>query len=146
MAIDVPTRGFVVYAHSIGGEVFYVGHGKPTRPFDLGGRNLLWREAVTRATKYEVAILSHHATKEAANIAEMDAIERLSPRANIRRRRKPRKPRDPTTKQRGPGRTIMGANIVRLLKQGEKPRDIAKRLGCTASAVRYYRKYLRGPK
>jgi hypothetical protein len=55
------------------GEIFYVGLGKPTRPFALSGRNLAWKKVV-ESYGYTIEIVAEGLTKAGAISKEIELI------------------------------------------------------------------------
>lgn len=85
---DAPA-GFLycVYTHSLNGDVFYVGQGKPRRPYDFSSRNHVWNEMVDSREDVEVRIVEWFRTQDDALTAERKLIRELRPRANYSRLR-----------------------------------------------------------
>lgn len=83
MKVDIPADGeYCVYVHRWYDEVFYVGKGRPHRPFSRASRNKLWWER-TKGRMYTVEIVKWFKTDEAACVYERELIFELRPSCNI---------------------------------------------------------------
>lgn len=80
-----PKKLYCVYVHIYNNEIFYVGHGRGQRPFDLGGRNDGWTQFVQQIGCYTIAIVGQYATKNEAFYAEAALIKAAGPRFNMPR-------------------------------------------------------------
>lgn len=77
-----PDARYCVYSHAIDGEVFYIGKGRPIRPFEKQCRNYLWH-AKTKGRGYEIEILGWYDNEQQALDAEADLILMFRPSCNI---------------------------------------------------------------
>src|SRR5262245_26194889 len=69
-------KAYCVYTHADNGTVFYVGKGRPYRPFEASRRNRKWVDFVSTLDTYEVEIVlwmndNAEATKEEARLIRL---------------------------------------------------------------------------
>lgn len=74
---------FCVYAHSINGQVFYVGMGRARRTLEMESRNSIWTGIVKKSDSFDSTILSWYRSSKLARRAEASEIRRLKPIANV---------------------------------------------------------------
>ena len=87
---------FCVYLHRTDDGVFYVGQGKPTRPWCTSSRSEAWFNHVRAMDDiYEVIVLSWHETRAEALEAERAAIREYLPTLNVLHIPRPPKPPSP---------------------------------------------------
>lgn len=69
-------NNYCVYLHKSKetGEVFYVGKGRPKRPYELKGRSSAWKDFVENNNGFEVDIIKENLTNKEATILEADII------------------------------------------------------------------------
>jgi len=79
--MDYKMTDHVVYAHSCGGDIIYVGSGNPLRAYTSRGRSDVWRSA-RHYREVTVVILGVYPTRKAAYEAEAWFIASLQPIAN----------------------------------------------------------------
>lgn len=84
MPIRVPVGKFCLYDHSSNGQVFYVGIGSPTRPFEKIGRNELWIDFVSRLDEYFVTIHAWADSLDDLRKLEASMIKHVMPACNKR--------------------------------------------------------------
>ena len=71
-----PDKAYCVYVHRDGATVFYVGKGRPYRPFEASRRNRKWTDLVSTLETYDVEIVlwtndNAEATKEEARLIRL---------------------------------------------------------------------------
>jgi hypothetical protein len=71
-----------VYAHSLDGNVFYIGCGKKERPFNSANRGRLWKVIVSVSRRYEVQILEWFSDETTAYERETQEIKNRRPASN----------------------------------------------------------------
>lgn len=72
---------YCVYAHRRDGRIFYIGKGRPNRPFERRDRTDRWDQEARHG--YEVVFLGWYETEKEALEAESSFIWRLQPAANF---------------------------------------------------------------
>jgi hypothetical protein len=82
ITLHLQTR-FCVYLHSYNSLVFYVGKGKPYRPFETSRRNHKWTEFVSSIDAYDVEIVLWTNDAEEAQLTEARLIRELAPPCNL---------------------------------------------------------------
>lgn len=75
--------GWCVYSHSYEGKIFYIGKGRPQRPFELHGRNDIWIEFMKNKDYFDVSIVEWFLDERDAYTFERDIVDTLRPECNM---------------------------------------------------------------
>lgn len=80
--IDSKKR-YCVYAHRYADDIFYIGAGKASRPFNTRGRNAKWNKYVNRIESYKIDILLWTDDYSEIHPKETQLIRELKPSCNV---------------------------------------------------------------
>jgi transcriptional regulator with XRE-family HTH domain len=130
-----PARAYCVYLHRAGETVFYVGRGRPTRPFDTTARHPVWQAFVKTLVAYDVEIVLWTDDYEEAALEESRLIAFWHPVCNQSRAGESRKP---VWKHRAAPLGPLGANIRKYrMARGLSVEQLGKLVGYANATMIY---------